>query len=128
LKLLMDTHAFLCFVLDDPKLSLPARPAIESGSNEVCISPANYWEIVIKMRLGKYRMNVSFAGFWDAGLQKNTIAVRPINVHHAARLAALPFHHKDPFDRMLVAQALAEQLPLVSADPRLDAHGICCLW
>jgi PIN domain nuclease of toxin-antitoxin system len=61
-------------------------------------------------------------------MQDNDIAVLPIQVHHAARLAVMPFHHKDPFDRLLIAQALAEQLPLVSADPRVNAYGVSRLW
>ncbi len=73
------------------------------------------------MSLGKYRLNGSSEGFWDTGSQKNNIAVLPIEVHHAARLTTMPFHHKDPSDWMLVAQALAEHVTLVSADPRLDA-------
>jgi PIN domain nuclease of toxin-antitoxin system len=128
LRLLLDTHAFLWFVLDDPKLTPPARRAIESASNEVCISPASYWEIAIKMSLGKYRLNGSSEGFWDTGLQQNDIAVLPIEVRHAAKLATMPFHHKDPSDGMLVAQALAEHVTLVSADPRLDAYGVSRLW
>ena len=128
MRLRLDTHAFLWFVLDDPKLTLPARRAIESGSNEVCISPASHSEIAIKMSLGKYRLNGSSEGFWDTGSQKDDIAVLPIEVHHAARLAIMPFHHKDPSDWMLVAQALAEHVTLVSADPRLDAYGVSRLW
>lgn len=110
--------------------SLPYRPAGRSrvDSHEVCISPASYWEIAIKMSLGRYRLNGSFEGFWEVGMRQNDISVLPIGVHHAARLATLPFHHKDPFDRMMVAQALAEQLSLVSADPRLDAYGISRVW
>lgn len=128
MKLLLDTHAFLWFVLDDPKLSLSARQAIESDSNQVCISPASYWEIAIKISLGKYRLNGSFEAFWDTGMRRNDITVLPIEIRHAATLAAMPFHHKDPFDRLVVAQALAEQLSLVSADLRLDAYGVSRIW
>jgi len=128
LRLLLDTHAFLWFVLDDPKLSAPARQAIESDSNEVCISPASYWEIAIKISLGKYRLHGTFEQFWDTGMRGNDITVLPIEIHHAARLVAMPFHHKDPSDRMVIAQALAEQLHLVSGDPRLDAYGVSRIW
>jgi PIN domain nuclease of toxin-antitoxin system len=96
LKLLLDTHAFLWFVLDDPKLSLVAREAIGSDANEVCISPASYWEIAIKVSLGKYQLKGTFEAFWEIGMRRNDIAVLPIEIQHAARLAAMPFHHKDP--------------------------------
>jgi PIN domain nuclease of toxin-antitoxin system len=77
LRLLLDTHAFLWFVLDDAKLSLPARQAIESVDNEVVISPASYWEIAIKISLGKYRLSGSFERFWDTGMRRNDITALP---------------------------------------------------
>jgi PIN domain nuclease of toxin-antitoxin system len=128
LRLLLDTHAFLWFVLDDAKLSLPARQAIESVDNEVVISPASYWEIAIKISLGKYRLSGSFERFWDTGMRRNDITALPIEIRHAERLAAMAFHHKDPFDRLVIAQALVEGLHLVSADGRFDAYGVSRVW
>ena len=128
MRLLLDTHAFLWFVLDDAKLSLPARQAIESVDNEVLISLASYWEIAIKISLGKYRLSGSFERFWDTGMRDNDIKALPIEVRHANRLAAMAFHHKDPFDRLVIAQALVEGLRLVSADQRFDAYGVSRVW
>jgi PIN domain nuclease of toxin-antitoxin system len=128
LKLLLDTHAFLWFVLDDPKLSATARQVIESGANETCISLASFWEIAIKVSLGRYRLNAAFEAFWTAAIQQNDVTVLPVEVGHVAPLVSMPFHHKDPFDRLLIAQAMAEQIPLVSVDPRLDAYGVSRLW
>jgi PIN domain nuclease of toxin-antitoxin system len=128
LRLLLDTHAFLWFVLDDAKLSLPARQAIESVDNEVLISPASYWEIAIKISLGKYRLSGSFERFWDTGMRRNNITALPIEIRHADRLAAMAFHHKDPFDRLVIAQALVEELHLMSADQRFDAYGVSRVW
>ena len=121
MKVLLDTHSFLWFVLDDPKLSATARQVIESGANEICISPAGFWEIAIKVSLGRYHLNTTFETFWSTAIQKNDVTVVPIEVGHVARLVSMPFHHKDPFDRLLVAQAMAEQIPLVSVESRLDA-------
>lgn len=128
MKLLLDTHAFLWFVLDDPKLSSPARDAIASESNEILVSPASYWEIAIKISLGKYRLSTTFEQFWDTGIGHNDMTVLPIEVRHTARLIDMPFHHRDPFDRLVIAQALAEHLHLISADPRFDLYGVARIW
>lgn len=128
MRALLDTHAFLWFVLNDPKLSADARVTIEDASNEICISPANYWEIAIKISCGKYHLNGSHEAFWQKGMDENNIALLAITLPHTAQLITLPFHHKDPFDRLLIAQALAEQIPLISTDTRFDAYGIERIW
>jgi PIN domain nuclease of toxin-antitoxin system len=124
MRLLLDTHAFLWFVLDDPQLSTKARAAIEDEGADVLVSPASYWEIAIKVSLGKYALTVPYETFWQRGIGDNGFAVLPIEVRHTAALLDLPFHHRDPFDRLLVAQAMVESIPLVSADRRLDAYPI----
>ena len=128
MRLLLDTHAFLWFVLDDTKLNLPARQAIESADNDLLISPASYWEIAIRISLAKYRLSGSFERFWDTDMRRNDITALPIEIRHADRLAAMAFHHKDPFDRLVMAQALVEELHLVSADQRFDAYGVSRAW
>lgn len=124
----MDTHAFLWFILDDPKLSERAKALIADGHNVVEISPASYWEIAIKISLGKYELPESFRIFIERELAGNNFRILPIEPRHTAGLIDLPFHHRDPFDRLLVAQAMAEQIPLVSADPALDAYPVTRLW
>jgi len=128
LKVLLDTQAFLFFVLNDPKLGSQAKAVIEDARNTVMISPASYWEIAIKISIGKYRLNGSFGAFWNGAIHDNSILVLPIEVRHTSRLISLPYHHKDPFDRLLVAQALTEDIPLVSSDSMLDAYGIRRIW
>jgi PIN domain nuclease of toxin-antitoxin system len=125
---LLDTHAFLWFVLNDSKLSLSAKTTIEVGSNQILVSPANYWEIAIKISCGKYRLHDTFEAFWEKGMNENQITVLPITLNHTAQLLDMPFHHKDPFDRLLIAQALAEGIPLVSSDTRFDAYGVQRIW
>lgn len=124
----MDTHAFLWFILDDPKLSERAKALIADGYNVVQISPASYWEIAIKISLGKYALPESFRVFIERELAENDLRILPIEPRHTAALIDLPFHHRDPFDRLLLAQAMAEQIPLVSADPALDAYPVTRLW
>lgn len=128
MRLLLDTHAFLWFALNDPKLSMPAENAIRWPGNIVFISPASYWEIAIKASAGKYKLNVPYEKFWRGAIDTNRFEVLPIDLRHTSQLVSLPFHHKDPFDRLLVATALADNLQLVSSDATLDAYGINRIW
>ena len=128
MRLLLDTHAFLWFILDDRKLSKVAKNLISNPENAVEISPASYWEIAIKISIGKYSLPEPYAEFMERELAANDFGILSIAPRHTAVLTDLPFHHRDPFDRLLVAQAMAEEVPLVSADPALDAHGGKRLW
>jgi PIN domain nuclease of toxin-antitoxin system len=128
MRALLDTHAFLWFVLNDSQLGSTARAVIADPQNEIEISPASYWEIAIKISIGKYSLNEPFQPFMEQQIATNRFRILPVTVSHAAVVATLPFHHRDPFDRMLVAQAIAEQVPLLSADPVLDAYPITRLW
>jgi PIN domain nuclease of toxin-antitoxin system len=126
--LLMDTHTFLWFVLNDDGLSPSARSLIIDPQNDVLLSPASYWEIAIKISSGKYRLPGPFEVFMGQQITQNRFDILPITVAHAAVVATLPFHHRDPFDRLLVAQAMAEQVPILSADAALDAYPVTRLW
>jgi len=128
MRLLLDTHAFLWFVLDEPQLSATARALIADPSNEIDVSPATYWEIAIKIRLEKYILPDPFQEFMEREIAINRFNILPIEPRHVAPLTTLPLHHKDPFDRLLVAQAMVEQIPLVSNDSDLDAYPIRRLW
>jgi PIN domain nuclease of toxin-antitoxin system len=128
MRLLLDTHAFLWFVLDEPQLSATARALIADPSNEIDVSPATYWEIAIKIRLEKYILPDPFQEFMEREIALNRFNILHIEPRHVAPITTLPFHHKDPFDRLLVAQAMVEQIPLVSNDSDLDAYPIRRLW
>lgn len=128
MRLLLDTHAFLWFITDDPQLSAAARTLIADPANEVLVSPASYWEIAIKVRLGKYPLSVPYLTFITQGIDRNDFKILPIEPRHTDLLTTMPLHHRDPFDRLLVAQALVEAIPLVSNDPTLDAYGVNRLW
>lgn len=125
MRLLLDTHAFL-WVLDAPQ-RLPAwiRAAIEDGENEVCVSIASAWEIAIKQSLG--RLPLSRVDALDA-LRRSGLAELPITIEHVRRTRSLPLLHRDPFDRMLVAQAQAEGLSLISRDPAMRQYQVTVLW
>lgn len=128
MRLLLDTHTMYWYIEGDPKLSTTARILVQDALNEVLISPASYWEIAIKISIGKWQLNRTYEEFIDIGLNQYGFHVLPILPTHTARLIGLPFHHKDPFDRLLAAQAMVEGIPIVSYDTVLDAYGITRLW
>jgi PIN domain nuclease of toxin-antitoxin system len=129
-RLLLDTHAMYWCIEGDPQLSNTARTLIQDASNEILMSPASYWEIAIKVSIGKWRLNRPYEEFIGIGLDKYGFQILPVLPTHTARLIGLPFPlgHKDPFDRLLVSQSLVEQIPIVSADSPLDAYGVTRLW
>jgi len=127
-RLLLDTHTFLWFITDDPLLSRAARALIADPGNESVISAASYWEVAIKVNLGKYPLTVPFEQFLTDGIKGNDFAILPVEIRHAVVLSQLPMHHKDPFDRMIIAQALADQISVVSLDVAFDSYGVTRLW
>jgi PIN domain nuclease of toxin-antitoxin system len=127
-KLLLDTHAFLWWVGDTRGLSRKARSAIGSGRNECFVSVASGWEIAIKVSLGNLRIESSLDRFLPEQLAANGFQPLAIDLKHTARVATLPFHHRDPFDRLLVAQALEEELAMVTADPIFAKYGVRRVW
>lgn len=128
MRALLDSHAFLWFLLDDRRLSDGARDCIGDATNAILVSPATLWEIAIKIRLGKYALPEAYEPFIEAQFAANDFSLLPILPRHTALLTTLPFHHRDPFDRLIVAQSLAESLPLISTDATLDAYGIRRIW
>ena len=128
MRLLLDTHTMYWYIEGDPQLSTTARTLIQDASNDVLISPASYWEIAIKVSLEKWQLNRPYADFIDIGLKQYGFLILPILPDHTARLIGMPFHHKDPFDRLLIAQALAEEIPIISVDSALDDYGVTRLW
>jgi PIN domain nuclease of toxin-antitoxin system len=125
---LLDSHTLLWYTLGDPHLSGTAKVLILDPANEILISPASYWEIAIKVSIGKLTLHQPYEDFMDACLNKYGFTILPIDPKHTARVIGLPFHHKDPFDRLLVAQALVESIPIISNDLALDAYGITRHW
>ena len=128
MTLLLDTHALLWFVEHAPELSERARAAIEDPDNIPAFSIASVWEMAIKIRLGKLRMSrplyPEFAGMLkDRGFQQLDISYR-----HASEIAGMLLHHRDPFDRLLIAQAIVENLPIVSADQAFDPYAVTRIW
>ena len=128
MRLLLDTHIFLWFVFDDPALSAAAKALIEDPNTVAFLSVASVWEIAIKNSVGKLPLKQSFSQFVSEQVRRNDITLLPVALPHIVQVAALPYHHRDPFDRMLAAQSLVEQLPLVSVDAVFDNYGVNRLW
>ena len=128
MRVLLDTHTLLWFLLDDPKLSAVARDVIADAQNRPEVSPASYWEIAIKISLGKYELPEPLGAFMDRELAQNDIRILPILPRHTAALTDLAFYHRDPFDRLIIAQAIVEGIAVVSVDPLFDRYPVCRIW
>jgi len=127
-NLLLDTHAFLWFIGGNASLSKKARALIEDETNRVFLSTASLWEIAIKISLGKLVLSEPFEVLIPEQLSSNGIELLDISIFHASRIIDLPFHHRDPFDRLLVVQAQVEGLALISKDESFDTYAISRLW
>ena len=128
MRVLLDTHAFLWWSEDSPRLPLPARQAIRDENNDVLISAATAWEITTKHRLGKLPSADPIASDIPGAIAAQGFQELPITVAEAARAGALPGPHRDPFDRMLIAQALSRDLLLISTDAAFDQYHVRRLW
>ena len=128
MRLLLDTHALYWYVEDHPQLSKSAQQLIQDASNEILISPASYWEMAIKISIGKWRLNDPYEKFLDIAINSYGFEILPILPTHTQEVVGLPFHHRDPFDRLLVSQAIAERIPIVSSDSNFDRYSVTRLW
>ncbi len=128
MPILLDTHTFLWYILANPQLSARAKALMRASENEKFLSIASPWETSIKVSTGKLMLSEPLESYFAEQMRLNSIQLLPITLAHVARVSTLPFHHRDPFDRLLVAQSLTENIPLVSADAALDAYGIERLW
>jgi PIN domain nuclease of toxin-antitoxin system len=129
-RLLLDTHAFLWFVAGDASLATAARTAIADPGNQAFVSIASAWEVAIKVSLGKLTVDASTVReFFDEQMGANGFTYLPIDPPHVFRVADLPFHHRDPFDRLIIAQALEESMTLVTREgAAFGPYGVTLLW
>jgi PIN domain nuclease of toxin-antitoxin system len=127
-RLLLDTHALLWTVTGDSKLSSKADDALHDPASEIFVSAASVWEVTTKFRLGKLPEAEGLIEDFAESLQRLGFLEQPISIEHAQRAGLLPGSHRDPFDRLLIAQAQAENLVLVSNERIFDAYGVRRLW
>ena len=128
MKLLLDTHAFLWWIGDNPNLSSKARRLCEDGNNEIFFSAASGWEMAIKAGLGRLVLPDPPEEFIVGNLKANAFQILPVHLNHTCRVRSLPDHHRDPFDRLLVAQAQIEGLGLVSKDEVMSRYPVEVFW
>ena len=124
MKILVDTHIFLWAITDDPRLSSAHRVLYLDPANDLYLSVASIWEMLIKTGLGKLPLPAPAADYIVKQMEKNRLHSLTIRISHLTALEALPPLHRDPFDRMLIAQALAERIPILSADSELRKYNV----
>ena len=127
-KALLDTHTFLWWITNNPKLSSRVREIIRDGKNELFLSAASGWEIAIKAQLGRIQIPDKPQTFISEQMLANAIQGLPIQISHALHVYNLPTHHRDPFDRMLVAQAQLEGLPILTNDSQISRYPVKIIW
>lgn len=128
MNLLLDTHIFLWFVFADTALNGYARGLIEDANNSKFLSVATLWGMAIKHSLGRLPLTLPFEEFARHYLEDNGFATLPIDITHLTRVASLPQHHRDPFDRLIIARGMVEGMAIVSADRAFDDYGVSRLW
>ncbi len=127
MSLLVDTHAFLWFMAGDRRLSRAAQRAIEDSDGEWWLSAASVWELSIKSSLGRLKLPAPVDDYLAEKVQQG-LRILPVEWRHAAAVERLSFHHRDPFDRLLVAQAQSERLAVVTKDPAFGKYKVRVVW
>jgi PIN domain nuclease of toxin-antitoxin system len=128
MRALLDTPTFLWWITDDPRLSPRVRKIMSDGGNELFLSAASGWEMAIKAKLGRLQLPGDLERFISEQLALNAIESLPVEMSHALHVYKLPDHHRDPFDRMLIAQAQLENLPILTADPQISRYPVEVIW
>lgn len=128
MRLLIDTHT-LIWAMDDPsKLSEPAAASLQDPANDLLLSAATVWEMAIKISQGKLKLSLSYRMWMEKAISDLELAILPVTVEYAEQQSKLPTHHKDPFDRLIIAQAILESVPVVCDDTAFDSYGIARIW
>jgi PIN domain nuclease of toxin-antitoxin system len=128
MKILLDTHVFLWWITDSNQLSQNARSIISNPENEIFLSAASCWEMAIKASLGRLTLPEKPDSFIPAQLAENNISGLPVQLSHALAVCDLPMHHRDPFDRILVAQARLEKMTLMTSDSLISMYDVYVIW
>lgn len=125
---LLDTHVFLWFASDDIKLSTAAKKIIEDGKNNIYLSSASIWELSIKISIGKLKLKKDINKFIAENIAKYRYIPLSVTIHHALAITKLPEIHKDPFDRMLIAQASIEKMKIITSDGYISKYSVKTIW
>ena len=128
MRYLLDTHAFLWFVLDDKRISTKAKSIIADSENEIYFSAASAWEMAIKTKLARLKFKGELGSFIIEQLSTNSFVPLSITISHSLYTEQLPQIHKDPFDRIIIAQSKLEDLPLISTDKKIRKYPTTVVW
>jgi PIN domain nuclease of toxin-antitoxin system len=128
LRLLLDTHSLLWSVEAPSKLSAAAMAALQDPANDRLLSAATVWELAIKVGQRKITLSIPYGQWMVTAVADLKVNILPITIEYAERQSSLPVHHKDPFDRLMIAQALVDGIPIVSADAKFDPYGVIRIW
>jgi PIN domain nuclease of toxin-antitoxin system len=128
MRAILDTNSFLWFISGNDQLSIKARDVIGDSNNQLLLSSASLWEIAIKVSLGRLELLQPFNLLIPQQLEENDITVLPIELSHLTNIIDLPFHHRDPFDRLIIAQALTEELPVITSDALFSYYPVNLIW
>jgi len=128
MKLLLDTHVFIWLNIDLNKISQKALLSCEDPNNQLYLSVVSAWEIQIKQKIGKLQMQVTLEEMIQTQQRDNNLTILPVQLSHIYALQSIPFHHNDPFDRLLLAQAIFEEMTFVSADNQLSQYSVEIVW
>ena len=128
MKILIDTHVFIWYIQNSERLPSSAATLINDGGNEILFSIASIWEMAIKQSTGKLNLGIPYIGFIEEQMRLNNIKLLPINLNHIELVTTLPFHHRDPFDCLLIAQAITEDIILISTDSVFALYPVQTVW
>ena len=128
MRALLDTSSFLWFIGGSKKLSAKAREVMENYDNELVMSVASLWEIAIKLSIGKLELSEPFDRLIPEKIEENAIDILQINLSHLSAMMRLPLYHRDPFDRLIIAQGIFEKLPIIACDEAFESYPIDIIW
>jgi PIN domain nuclease of toxin-antitoxin system len=128
MRLLLDTHAFIWYTTDSSRLTATGRSLIDNGENDILLSTASVWEMAIEHSIGRLTFSMPFMEFIKQQIAVNRIDILEITFDHIEVVASLLLHHRDPFDRLIIAQSMAQQIPILSVDAIFDAYAIAPVW
>ena len=128
MKVLLDTHTLIWAVDNPAKLSKTASTTLQDPANELVLSAGIIWELAIKIGQGKLTLSMPYRKWMERAVSDLQLTIAPVTIEYVEHLIGLPMHHKDPFDRLLVCQALNDKLQIVSVDPILDSYGVSRIW
>ena len=128
MKILLDTHAFIWWDSEPEKLSAQVLQICQEANNHLLLSVVSVWEMQIKLQLNKLTLSLPLAQLIESQQEKNQLIILPITLPHVLAVQNLPFHHTDPFDRLLIAQAIVEGISVLSHDPQIHKYAVQCIW